>query len=118
VADLVFTPPFTPQPYPLYALTLVKQDNPVRFQPTEPAVRLVVGWVAGDDAALARPVLAGVDGLTAWDGIASYYPARETAEAMATQFAKASRSEVRSQRVQDWLAAFEAKLDKVHLPRT
>jgi hypothetical protein len=108
----VADPAFVPQPYPLYALTLVKLDHPTRFEPTDPPVRLVVGWTAsGNDGALPLPVLA-YNGLTVWEGIASYYPDRDTAEAMGRQFAKASRQEMRGQALKDLFAAFEAKLDR------
>lgn len=102
-------PQFTPQPYPLYALTLNKLDDPARFEPTDPPVRLVVGWTPDPDRTLPWPVLAH-NGLTVWDGIASFHADRAEAEKMGKEFARLSRSEIRSQYIGDWFAALEAKL--------
>jgi hypothetical protein len=88
---------FQPQPYPLFAVTSEKVENPSRFQLTDPddPVHLVLGWHS-DVEGKATPILAyGKPGGTAWTGPIFYAETRERAEEIAKQVAKTDRHDVR-----------------------
>jgi hypothetical protein len=96
---------FVPQPYPLFAVTLRRVENPVRFELADDEPRLVLGWLTGGaDPSQPRPLdqpdvlpaLAGGGPLgTPWNGPIFYEETRERAEQLAKEVAKADRATVR-----------------------
>jgi hypothetical protein len=89
---------FVPQPYPLFAVTLRRVENPVRFELADDEPRLVLGWLTGGaDPSQPRPLdqpdvlpaLAGGGPLgTPWSGPIFYEETRERAEQLAKEVAK------------------------------
>lgn len=98
---------FVPQPYPLFAVTLRKVDNPSRFELADDEPRLVLGWVTGDlgepgvlGPARTLPALAGGGPTgTPWDGPVFFEETRDRAEQLASQIGKADRAAVRDAKV-------------------
>ena len=102
---------FVPQPYPLYAVTVVGVDSPPRFELTAEPVRMVLGWMVDDDGTV-LPALAGSPALTIWDGAVIYEETRQRADATAKLFGKADRSAVRDSRVLALLDRVDSFLDR------
>jgi hypothetical protein len=105
------TASFHPQPYPLYAVTIEKANEPSRFQLTDAydPVRLVIGW-RSDEHGDVTPLLAGGHpGGTPWTGPVFYEETRDRAVQTAKEIAKADRSTVRDARVMEALALLETK---------
>src|SRR5215211_96066 len=95
---------FMPQPYPLYAVTIVKAEDPVRLVLTDEPVRLVLGWVHTDDEdATVLPALEGMPSPTVWNGMVFYEETRERAEATAKEMEKADRAMIRDARIMRFL---------------
>src|SRR4051794_40065332 len=101
---------FTPQPYPLFAVTVEKSEGEPRFELTSEPVRLVLGWVQQDDGTV-LPMLAGSP-LTAWDGPVLFEETRERAEATAKAVDKADRTVVRDVKILAFLDRFDQYLNR------
>src|SRR3954470_2285913 len=101
---------FYPQPYPLYAVTIEKVEDPARFRLTDEPVRLVIGWRADDQGDVTPLLAGGGPGGTPWTGPVFYEETRDRAEQMAKQIVKADRSTIREARVLDALDWLERKL--------
>lgn len=103
---------FVAQPYPLFAVTVVKADDPLRLVLSSEPVRLVLGWVQ-DEEGKVLPALDGAPSPQVWDGMVLYEETRERAEATARQFERAGQAAVRDARVAAFLARVEAGVDRV-----
>lgn len=100
---------FTPQPYPLFAVTLNRVPDPLRFELADAEPRLVLGWLTGGgspdrprriDQPDVLPMLAGGGPVgTAWEGPVLFEETRERAEQTAKEIAKADRATVREGRL-------------------
>lgn len=99
---------FTPQPYPLFAVTLRRVPEPLRFELVDAEPRLVLGWLTGGSVDRPRgindpdvlPMLAGGGPVgTAWNGPVLFEETRERAEQTAKEIAKADRAAVREGRL-------------------
>lgn len=112
---------FIPQPYPLFAVTLNRVAEPLRFELADAEPRLVLGWLTGavvddprglnDPAVL--PMLAGGGPVgTAWDGPVLFEETRERAEQTAKEVAKADRSTVREARLRALFDRVGARRDR------
>jgi hypothetical protein len=97
---------FVPQPYPLFAVTVVKAEDPVRFALPDDPVRLVLGWVQDDDGTV-LPALADSPSPTVWNGMVLYEQTRERAEATAKRWGKIERKMIRDARIMGLLNRFD-----------
>jgi hypothetical protein len=96
---------FTPQPYPLFAVTLKQVPDPLRFELADAEPRLVLGWLTGGgspnrvrriDQPDVLPMLVGGGPVgTAWEGPVLFEETRERAEQTVKEIAKADRAAVR-----------------------
>ena len=101
---------FQPQPYPLYAVTIERAEEPLRFRPTEDPVRLVIGWRV-DEQGEPTPVLGGggPSGVT-WTGPVFYEETRDRAERLVKEVAKGDRAAIREARWKEAIAWMDRKL--------
>jgi hypothetical protein len=104
---------FAPQPYPLYAIPLNTAEDPARFELTLDPVRLVLGWVTGEDGAVLPALAGGAPAGTVWDGPVFYEETRERAEQAAKSIDKADRASTRDARMIALFDRWDAWTDRV-----
>jgi hypothetical protein len=102
---------FVPQPYPLFAATLRKVDDPARFELADEEPRLVLGWVGGDVGQTLQALAGGGPSGTVWDGPVFFEETRERAERLAKEVGKADRAAVRSAKIMASLDRVDAWLE-------
>lgn len=103
---------FVPQPYPLYAVTLQKADEPARFEPADDEPRLVLGWVTDDEGTTLPALVGGSPAGTVWDGPVFYEADLNRAEKLIAQVGKAGRAAVRDEKIQTLLALVEKTVQR------
>jgi hypothetical protein len=102
---------FVAQPYPLFAVTLVRADNPLGLALASQPIRLVLGWVE-DDEGKVLPALEDSPSPVVWDGMLLYEVTRERAEATAKQLERADRAAARDTRILGFISRMDAALDR------
>lgn len=98
---------FVPQPYPLYAVAVMKAENPPRFELVSDPFDLVIGWWVNDEDGTALPALGDARASKAWDGPVFYEESRERAEALAKWWNKSDRRSARDAEFMELFARFE-----------
>ncbi len=86
---------FVPQPYPLFAVTVRRAEDPVRFELADDEPRLVLGWVTGEIGATLPALAGGGPTGTTWDGPVFFEETRERAERLAKEIGRSDRVTVR-----------------------
>lgn len=103
---------FIPQPYPLFAVTLRKVDDPARFELADDEPRLVLGWVSGDLGRTLPALAGGGPTGTVWDGPVFFEETRERAERLTKEVGKADRAAVRGAKVISMLDRIDTWMEK------
>lgn len=101
---------FAPQPYPLFAVTLRKAENPARFELADDEPRLVLGWVTGEVGTTLPALAGGGPAGAVWDGPVFFEETRERAERLAKEVGKADRATVRDGRLKALFDRVDAAL--------